>query len=144
MTMKKSDKLSPEERYLSLAFSADQIQEHKHLTQENGLRFHQQFEQRDENDFHEQLHMKLPKKSKNTEKNQLLYYDHNEEKLYKIISSQEIVNKKKSYLNCHRKLITSNVKFSDGSRKLVIDNKQQNQETTLIKFGLDELFNRKK
>lgn len=41
-------------------------------------------------------------------------------------------------------MITSNVKFSDGSRKLVIDNKQQNQETTLIKFGLDELFNRKK
>lgn len=144
MTMRKSDKLSPEERYLSLAFSADQIQEHKHLTQENGLRFHQQFDQRDENDFHEQLHMKLPKKSKNTEKNQLLYYDHKEEKLYKIISSQEIVNKKKSYLNCHGKLITSNVKFSDGSTKLVIDNKQQNQETTLIKFGLDELFNRKK
>lgn len=41
-------------------------------------------------------------------------------------------------------MITSNVKFSDGSTKLVIDNKQQNQETTLIKFGLDELFNRKK
>lgn len=41
-------------------------------------------------------------------------------------------------------MITSNVKFSDGSRKLVIDNKQQNQETTLIKFGLDELFNKKK